>query len=421
MKKVNVLVISSNAFSNVLNNGKTLEAVFKAFDKEQLHQLYFRPQDSKLIDFNFCSNFYTISEISLLKDFLFIRTTNDYGVDKHTKKNDNVAKIIDFFINKSLKPNGLLRDLIWKSNLWKNRNLKKWCNNTQADIVFFVASGFGYTHEIANFASKYLEIPLVSYFADDYLIYPKPKGVFDKIQKIRIKSFFKKTVNNSQLLFGIGDLMVEEYSKYFGKQFFPIMNSTEIFPYIVPQYNFPIVISYFGGLHTGRWEMISRLANLIKGKAIINVYTFDFISDQIKTSFYDSGVFIKDGITGTEYRNELYKSNILLHVESDNKQHRLMTRLSVSTKIPEYLMTGRLVLGFGPSEVASMKILSENEIGIVISSEDKDLEICNDLNELFSDTQKQTEIGLKGYQFAISNFDNNLISKNFKDKLYSLV
>lgn len=418
---MNVLVVSSNAFSNVLNNGKTLEAIFTAFEKEQLHQLYFRPQDSKLIDFNFCSDFYTISEISLLKDFLFFRKSNEYGVDKHTKKNDNVAKIIDFFINKSLKPNGLLRDLLWKSNLWKNRNLKKWCNDTHADVVFFVASGFGYTHEIANYVSKYLKIPLVSYFADDYLIYPKPKGLFDKIQKIRIKSFFRKTVNNSQLLFGIGDLMVEEYTKYFGKQFFPIMNSTEVFPYDNSENNNPIVISYFGGLHTGRWEMISKLAKLIKNKAIIFVYTFDFISDQIRNSFYDSGVIIKDGVNGVEYRNELYRSNMLLHVESDNSQHRLMTRLSVSTKIPEYLMTGRLVLGFGPSEVASMQILSENKIGFVISSEDNDLDIYNNLIDLFSDTKKQTDIGYRGYQFAISHFDNKLISQNFKDKLYSLV
>lgn len=421
MNDINVLVISANAFSNDLNNGKTYKAIFGAFDKKQLHQLYFRPQESKYIDFEFCSDYYSVSEISLLRNLIHKNSLISKPGTEPIISSDNDAHLYDSFLKKIITPNGIFRDLVWKTNLWKNSSFKKWCKSTNADIVFFVAGGAGYSHSIARYVSQYLEVPLVLYFTDDYLLYPHSKNLSSKIHKVRVKRFYQKTIDNSSLFFGIGDLMVEEYSTYFGKKFYPIMNSTKILPYSTPISSGATIVSYFGGLHTHRWEMIVRLAKILGKKVIFKVYSFDKLQKNITAIFEESGVLYKGGVTGIDYRNAIIQSNILLHVESDDNYYRSLTHLSVSTKIPEYLMSGRLVLGFGPTELASMRILSDNNIGIVISSDEDDQIISEKLEIVLENRDYQREMGIKAYEFAKIHFNNDKISKDFKEKLLSLV
>ena len=65
---------------------------------------------------------------------------------------------------------------------------------------------------------------------------------------------------------------------------------------------------------------------------------------------------------------EVEVADVLVHVESDDPEVLQNTRLSVSTKIPEYLSSGRLVLGFGPLNVASLALLKKYSLGVVVDS-----------------------------------------------------
>ena len=59
------------------------------------------------------------------------------------------------------------------------------------------------------------------------------------------------------------------------------------------------------------------------------------------------------------------------------------TKLSISTKIPEYCLSNRPIIAFGPTNIASFKILIENQIAFVIDSTDDDNSILNQLNKVF--------------------------------------
>ena len=56
---------------------------------------------------------------------------------------------------------------------------------------------------------------------------------------------------------------------------------------------------------------------------------------------------------------EQIKADSLLHVEAFDEKSKKSTRLSVSTKIFEYLYAGKIILGYGPSDVASMEYLRD--------------------------------------------------------------
>lgn len=402
--KSKILIISHNSFSKTHNNGKTLESFLSSFEKENLAQLFF--SQNEIPDTDFCQNYYQITDLTVLNSVLKLHSTHRL-----------------FNIAKNYSENLVLfRDMLWKTRAWDTKELRNWCQEFNPNAIFYVGGNLGFSHIIARHISKMLNKPLITYFTDDYLISPKKRNLLDIIQRWRMQRFYKRTVEQSSLLFTIGELMSTEYTKYFGKDFFPIMNSVPVKPYVPYTPNEQINISYFGGLHLDRWKMIVKLGQILKNtNVIINVYAINPPTDEIASHFKRSRILYKGGVSGNELQEAMLKSDILLHVESDDNYYKSLTKLSVSTKIPEYIMSGRLVVGYGPKEVASMRILSDNNIGIVISSSLTDKELKSELLSIINNSELRKETGLRGYRFAIENFNNSDIVNRFTQKIEQVI
>lgn len=419
-----VLVISSNSFSKIHNNGKTLESFLGTFGRDNLAQLFFYHNESP--DFEFCENYFQITDIDVLKKTCGLARTCGGKVGKSfavSPMQDRKTRNILFgSARKRAKNLAVFRDMLWGMRAWNTASLRNWCRDFNPDVIFFMGGGAGFPQSVARYLSGFLNIPLVTYFTDDYLIFPQKRNVLDRIQRWRMGRFYRKTVQRSSRLFAIGEQMSKEYSDFFGKPFYPLMNSVPIFPYTEPEHKDRLVISYFGGLHLNRWQMLVRLARLASETSTIkiNVYAVSAPSEEVLSAFTTVGIDFKGSVSGQELRNAIQKSDILLHVESDDSFNRSLTRLSVSTKIPEYLMSGRVILGFGPVEVASMRLLSDNEIGLVISSDCTDAEIDNLIKRISNDPEYREKIGLAGYKYAIKTFDNVQIVERFRKMMETI-
>lgn len=419
-----ILVIAHNSFSDVLNNGKTLESLFKNFEKDQIAQLFF--SENEIPDFNFCNNYYKITDIDVFKSIFknknlcgkqIIQSTEYKIMDQ--RKNGLLLKSFNFAKKYSDKI-VLFRDYLWKFNSWKSKGLYTWIENFKPNAIFYVGGDSGFSHEIAVFLSNRYNIPLSIYFTDDYLIFPKNRNIFDFLQRKRMKKFYNKTVSKSELSYAIGDSMAEEYTNFFNKKFLPIMNSIEnvsYHPYI--QKNNKIIISYFGGLHLNRWKMLIKFAEATSN-AQVNIYSIANPEKDVLEKFKKAGIQFKGSVSGNDLQNAILASDVLLHVESDDDYNRLLTKLSISTKIPEYLISGRLVIGFGPTDVASMKILSSNNIGIVLSSEISKDVLREELDKIVTNFELRKKIGKRGYDYAVENFNNQIIAEDFKKRLLHL-
>jgi hypothetical protein len=75
----------------------------------------------------------------------------------------------------------------------------------------------------------------------------------------------------------------------------------------------------------------------------------------------------KGCLNAAEVEQVIGQSDILVHVESMDRLSRRLTRLSVSTKIPQYLASGKCLLAVGPPEVASMRYVRDHEAAMVIT------------------------------------------------------
>ena len=93
----------------------------------------------------------------------------------------------------------------------------------------------------------------------------------------------------------------------------------------------------------------------------------------------ETGVALYGGSLNKERMIEkLNKADVLIFVESFAEEQIEKTRLSLSTKISEYLSVGKPIIAVGPSEVGSMEFLSDTAICV------------NNLDDLLSKLQSIT-------------------------------
>ena len=109
---------------------------------------------------------------------------------------------------------------------------------------------------------------------------------------------------------------------------------------------------------------------------------------------------------------EIEDSHCLIHVESFDKQYRVYTRFSVSTKIPEYMASKRGIIAYGPSEIASIQIFNDNGIGCVFTEKDTEEDVREKLYQFVS-TYNSIDFN-KQFEFAKSNFDKRLMALDKK-------
>ena len=431
---IKILVISHNAFSKNLNNGKTLESLFAKFPKNNIAQLFFSQNEKPDIDF--CENYFRITDLDVLKNLFSLQKKSGEKliIDKNLKKTQNDNRNIQTnsrvwkFLQRRASYLTLFRDLLWSIGSWKTKKLYKWIDNFNPDVIFYCGGDAGFSHSITTHIKKKYNLMLVSYFTDDYLINPIIRNPLDWIQRKRMKKFYNNTVKNSTLLFAIGQLMAQEYSLYFQREFHSIMNSVSSNTFDRLQLhklmNFNIKIGYFGGLHLNRWKMISHIGKILneiikeqKMDVDLLVYTNSTITEEIKENFNKNNIQIKEPLGGEKLIAELINTDILLHVESDERYYKSLTKLSVSTKIPEYLLTRNCIVAYGPIDVASIKLLNDNNIGIVINSSESNNIIEKKILEILGNSEFRKRIGENGYLYAKNNFDAESIRNYFTKKI----
>jgi len=97
-------------------------------------------------------------------------------------------------------------------------------------------------------------------------------------------------------------------------------------------------------------------------------------------------------------------ADVLVHVECFDESAITVTHLSFSTKIPQYLFSGRCVLAFGPNAVASIKYFKETESAMVVGEKDPDA-LRGALKELILNPQSRMNYIQRALEAGKMNHD----------------
>lgn len=369
-----ILSIAYNPYNNN-NNSKTMRSFFDGVPAKDMAMLYL--ESFSEVDYGFCDAYYRITDQDVLKSILNLsfRTHNT-----HPRVKSAVAERDKIMTVASKNKTGLrvFRELLWKFGTWNTKELNNWIEEQKPDIIFTLFGNNLFVHDIVVDVARRYNIPFVAYYTDDYVLNCFDTSLFGRLHWLMSKRVYRKSMREAAKCYVIGDKMREDYTKAFGREFGILGNCIDFekFNDFEPRRisaGDRVVISFIGGLHLKRWQTICEFGEIIKEINIekswhveVNVYALE-LDDGVEKSFKKSGVNYKGALSPQRVIDTMRDSDILLHVESFDETNRVFVRYSISTKISEYLASKRMIIAFGPHEVASIALIRDNNFGCVLT------------------------------------------------------
>ncbi len=386
-KQCKGLIIQNNPFSTKTGNGKTIASMFSKWNKENIAQIYVSNLEP---DYDICEKYYQISDREVLTSF-FSKT--EIGSVK--EKNDTVDKqdIGEQEAGQQSLMNNLmsgssfvavLRDYIWQKSNWNNEKFNDWLDMVKPDFVFLSAGNMAVFFEMAQYVVQKYNIPLFIHIGDDYYIYRSGKSPWKNLQRKRMSESLSQAVEISSGIIAICDKMARVFQKRYGGEYLVCMNSVDMqktyYPIEKKDSEQVLKLVYAGNLGINRWKVLCLV-----GEALQELEEEGLHAELcIYSSYMPTTPMLKKlnrppviKFCGSVFGEELYKikedADILVHVESFDKKYRQLTYTAMSTKISEYLSSGRVILGVGPKDAASIEFLEENKVALVVDTESKEL------------------------------------------------
>lgn len=408
-----ILIISHNCVDTFNNMGKTLKSLFQAFKKEELCQLYIYPT---IPNVDICNSYFRVTDLDVLKaHFTFkvkgkiidkteIRDSNELFENEEIKKKyrNNDKKT---FLKKKL------RDFLWGTSNWFNKDLKRWLDNEKPTHIFVAPGEKNFFYNIAFKCSNYLNIPIVTYICDDYYFINQKNKFWDRMYQKKLKRNIEKLINKSSEIITICNELSQSYSKRFNRRCSIIMTGIDLKNKIENLCIDDIkTFSFFGNISKKRYLNIYDIGTAIdninkkyKKDLKLTLYTDNTDEEIIKLLKRVNAIEYHQFVIGDEYAKALRNTDIFIHTESFDSKYSDLVKHSISTKIPECLNSGKLLLAYGPDSVASINYLKNNKCAFVITKKD-DLE--EKLYEIITDNKLRKEIINAALKIGRENHDS---------------
>jgi len=377
-----VLILSHNALSDTQNNGKTLTSFFAAWPREKLAQLYLsidRPS------FTICDRFFQCTDMRMLRSLLTggpaggVVPGPEQAREETSAQGGRFAKRIWPALQWALGRRCPLpeygRDLLWRSGRWRSPALLEWLDGFAPEAVFFQGSNYPFAYDIALWICARYGIKLLIQLTDDYTYVPHPLLPMAWVFHFRYLKRFKAGLARAQAVYAISPAMRDEYARRFGCDYIRVAANCVALSPVTPEpqnESAPLRLIYAGSTHTGRWRVlreIGRCLAVLRGQglyAALEIYTPRPLPPRLRGKLtIERALSVKGSLTPGQLAQTMREANALVMVESFARQARKVTRLSLSTKIPEYMAAGRCILAVGPGDVSSMAYLRAHGAAIV--------------------------------------------------------
>lgn len=395
--KMKVLIISHNVISESTNMGKTLKTYFSDWNDNEIAQFYIH---SEIPTETICKNYYRVTDKDIIKS-IFSRKSGKVFFEK-----DIVVGRQSFEINDDLSANiyqkgrkrtpfiYFARNILWDLGKWKTKQLYKWIDSFNPDVVFFASGDYSFLYKVALEIAKYKNIPLIVSCVDDYYINNGNKE--SVIGKYVYKTFMKeviKVMNYCSGIVTICEKMSEDYSKLFDCPTYDLKTPSTFDEPL--HYSKKNTISYIGNLDCDRYKSLIVLGNAIKNldcekyPTHIDVYSSEKNEEILNHITKENGLSFCGFINSEKVKQVIGESKAILHVESFDEKMQKRVMYSVSTKIADSLISGTPLIAFGPKGIASIDYLEQERAAYCITSE-KDIE--EKIVSFFDNEQLQKEI-----------------------------
>ena len=419
-----ILIVSSTPWDDNNSFGNTFSNLFFFFFHLEIANVYLKPgmPNNKFDNIKY----FQIDYKSLLKNLKDCKVSTGRIIEKPKEyiptADDNSVKFAKkyrslFFV--------LLNELIWKIGRWKSKELKDFTLDFTPDLIYTPIYDSLYLNRILLFLKSYLDVPMIGHISDGWYDYNKYiKDPLYYIYHYFCRKVEYKVIKQCEFVDCFSHIQKEEYEKIFNVPFKIRYKSADIKDTeIKKEYNNPLVFLYTGNLGNLRWKNLVLIGKALdrinenEAKAILNIYSATPLTNEMKKAFDSSkSLNFMGKVSGLEVKEIQSKADVLIHTESFDKKEIYNVRMSLSTKIIDYLSRGKCILAIGPKEVTSIDYFIKNNCGIVATCE-SELNKCIDM--ILNNKDIIYDYGKAALSAAVANHNSETLHKEFYNDLLS--
>ena len=434
-----VLVISANPFAYGFNNSVILIHLFTGWPRQNLAQIYVRSLADITPCQEICSSYWEMTPFKAFLTRFGIRssgnpaslqrpaTGNRAKGAKRGRFGVSLVNAAKRFVKSHLRwlaeP---LREFAMDSRHVVTDDLEKWAKSFKPQIIYAVVGSL-HMARLALELSRRLGVPFVCHITDDWVPALYRKCIFSAYLRAQTEDAFRQLFLKASCRMAIGKDMADEYAQRYGLDFTHFMNCVDAAKFSPWTEEHPnrkeLVFTYMGGLSNRRIEVLIKIAEILEEisgeqrSCALRVYTQNAWVEQYGKALSKFSVTqVVRCLSEKEIPAALIDSDVLLMIESFDAELSSFLRLSVSTKVPEYLCAGRCIFAVGPGTIASHHYIDELKAGHVVDSNDSQV-IKRSLLKIVVNDDYRRQTGARARQAALERHESGRERKRFRDVL----
>ena len=425
-KTPKILVITVSSWNSKVGSN-TWCTLLEQYGSENIANICIREEQPNS---DVCSRYFVISENKVIKSVYkrSIKTGKEiHPFTELSRENQDLSEHNERYRRMSKKRRYsmlLAREIVWWLGKWKTSELDEFLDSFKPDVILHSMEGYIHLNRIIEYAIKRTGAKAVGYVWDDNFTYKQSSKIGYKIYRYFQRRSLKRLAKLTDAFFAISDMTKKEANDFF-KIDCKILTKpfNGVGDIVYGKLEKPIKILYTGNLLIGRDRSLIRVANAIKekfeGQFVIDVYTkTEFSEDKLSEIQADGTCRMHAPIPQSEVLKKQKEADILLFLEDIDGENAHTARLSFSTKITDYLSSGKCIFAVGCADTAPMHYFIENRAAIVASSDE---EIVEKLQEIASDTSVLCDYAERAREVGVRNHSKEKVLNTFNETIISVL
>lgn len=426
-----MLVCSINAWNSKVGDN-TFPLLLSEIPSENVASLFIREDQP---DSTACDNYFRISESRVIKSILKRGAKTGERIelakvkDAHPNDSTDLAQHNKLYSNaqkqKFYYPKLFAREAIWKLGKWRSDALDAFIDEFNPDIVLYEMSRYIHLNRIVRYILKKTGAVGIGCFWDDTFTYKQETSLGYKSLRFFQRRSLRKLTKKTDAFWAITDMTKKEADAFLGVNCKivtkPLKKEAVYQDWDVST---PIQILYTGNLQIGRDKSLLKVVDALKEINRENtffrldVYTKTQLSDEVKEQLSCDFCTLHAPVPQSEVLNLQEQADILLFLEDIDGPDAKTARLSFSTKITDYLSSGKCIFAVGCMDTAPMQYFLSNQAAIIASTQ-KDM--VKQLKDVLEDHDILKKYAKQACECGMKNHKKEAVLKTVRESIEQLL
>ena len=415
-----VLIVDVNAWREDAS-ANTLMEIFRCWDSERLALVY---TSSEMPNTTACGRYFQIGENQILRSVFKPGMKVGRRVENTPSKNDADARaernLRERAHRSGRKWMRLAREVVWKLGHWKTKALDQFVSEFNPDILFIPIFTYAYMGRIEEYIIKKVGKPTVCYLADDNYSYDACRDVLDYVMRTWNRKYVRRLAKGCKEMFVIVDKEKEDTDNRFGTDSVILTKSIDFTgkSFEGKEISNPLKFVYTGGLIIGRGKTLGVVADAInqinnklgERKAELYVYSQTAPTEEVMSHINNGASYFCGSVPHQEIQGILQDADVVVFAEALHGKEANIAKLSFSTKITDYLASGKCILAIGKEDIAPIEYLRKNHAALIACSEE---DVAAKVRNIVESPIIINQYGQAAFDCAIKNHEKSVVTERF--------